>query len=294
MNLIKPKNLVAGDTIGIIAPAGVCEYEEILKAETFFKNSGYKVKFGKHVFDSDRYFAGSDKLRADDFNAAFEDNEIDAIVCARGGYGSLRLLDYIDFELIKNNPKIFCGYSDITILSLMILKKSGLITFSGPMAQSDFNTSQPEIFTEKSFFKVLSGREETYYSKEVINFGEAKGIIWGGNLSSIVSLCGLDFIPQTDFIFFTEDLNEPVYKIDKMLTQLKNIPDFRKHIKGIAFGEFLSIDNQEWLSQLFKEFALSLDVPAYSGFDISHSDKKQTIPIGATGYLDGNLTFKYP
>jgi len=289
MNLIKPENLKSGDTIAIIAPAGEVEYEEVMKSKKYFESLGYKVILGKHLFEQNRYFAGDDNLRVEDLHNAFLNSEVKAIICARGGYGCLRLLKYIDFELIKNNPKIFCGYSDITVLSLMFLKHSGLITYSAPMAQSDFNTECPEHLTEKSFFNVLRGNREEYCSKEVIKFGEAKGIIWGGNLSSIVSLCGIDFIPDEDFIFFLEDINEPAYKIDKMLTQLCNIKQFRKYIKGIAFGEFSGCDNEVWLKEIFTETAELLGVPAYSGFKFSHELLKQTVPIGAMGLLDGNL-----
>ncbi|MBR6099105.1 LD-carboxypeptidase [bacterium] len=290
MNLIKPKNLKLADTIAIIAPAGEVQYDEIMKAKSFFENLGYKIILGKHLFDAERYLAGSDEERVEDLHNAFLNKDVNAILCARGGYGCLRLLKYIDFDLIRNNPKIFCGYSDITVLSLMLLKRSGLITFSGPMAQSDFNNEVPEISTQKSFFNVLKGCSEEYPSTEVVKFGEAEGIVWGGNLSSIVSLCGIDFIPEEDFIFFTEDVNEPAYKIDKMLTQLCNMKQFRQHVKGIAFGEFTDCDNEVWLREIFKETAELLDVPAYSGFKFSHSSKKQTVPVGIKGYLDGNLT----
>lgn len=291
MNLIKPDNLKLGDTIAIIAPAGEVQYDEIMKSKSYFENAGYKIILGEHLFEADRYMAGSDEKRVEDLHNAFLNKDVNAILCARGGYGSLRLLKHIDFSIIKNNPKIFCGYSDITILSLMFLKHSGLITYSAPMAQSDFNTEVPDIFTQKSFFNVLKGNSEEYYSTGAVKLGTAEGIIWGGNLSSIVSLCGIDFIPDEDFILFTEDVNEPAYKIDKMLTQLVNIKDFRKHIKGIAFGEFTGCDNEVWLNEIFKEIAEQLNVPAYSGFKISHNDKKQTVPIGIKGFLDGNLTF---
>ena len=290
MKLIKPENLKSGDTIAIIAPAGAVQYEEIMRAKDYFENLGYKIIFGEHLFETDRYFAGNDKKRAEDLHNAFLNKEVNAILCARGGYGCLRLLKYIDFDIIKNNPKIFCGYSDITVLSLMFLKHAGLITYSGPMAQSDYNTECPEPLTEKSFFNVLRGNSEEYSSTEVIKSGKTEGIIWGGNLSSIVSLCGIDFIPDEDFILFLEDVNEPAYNIDKMLTQLCNIKEFRTRIKGIAFGEFAGCDNEVWLKEIFEETAELLDVPAYSGFKFSHNALKQTIPIGLKGVLDGNLT----
>ena len=291
MNLIKPPFLKEDDTIAIIAPAGEVCYDEIIKAQVFFERHNFRVRFGKNLFKSCRYMAGTDEERAEDLHEAFVDKSVNAIVCARGGYGSIRLIKHIDFDIIRRNPKIFCGYSDITALSLMMAKHSDLITFSGPMAQSDFNDVTD--FTAKSFFNVLSGGEEEYLSTVTYRTGQAQGIIWGGNLSTIVSLCGIDFIPDEAFIFIAEDLNEPAYKIDKMLNQLINMKDFRKHCKGIAFGEFLDCGDENWLCEIFSETAQILEVPAFGGFKFTHAADKQTIPIGAQGYLqDGLLSYK--
>lgn len=289
MNLIKPACLKEGDTIAIIAPAGAVDEEKILKASEYFKGLGYNVKPGKNLFKYFRCMSGTDEERVNDLHEAFADEDVNAIICARGGYGSIRLFNLIDFNLITNNPKIFCGYSDITALSLMIAKNSGLITFSGPMAQSDF--CGVTEFTETSFFNVLTGGNEKYFSTDMYKEGAAEGIIWGGNLSTIVSLCGTDFLPEEDFIFFTEDLNEPLYKIDKMLNQLINIEQFRKNIKGIAYGEFL--DTEDGINELLKETAEKLNVPAYGGFKFTHAEDKQTVPIGIKGCLqDGVLSYK--
>lgn len=192
MNLIKPKYLECGDTIAIIAPAGSVDPKKIQTAVKYFESKGYKVDIGKNIFNQNRYFAGTDDERLADLHNAFLTPEIKAIICARGGYGSIRLLDKIDYSIIKNNPKIFCGYSDITALSLMFLKKASLITYSGAMAQGDFGTKNRNMLTENSFWNVLSGNKETYKSTKKLLKGEASGITWGGNLSTIVSLCGIN------------------------------------------------------------------------------------------------------
>lgn len=291
MNLIKPPYLNEGDTVAIIAPAGVVEYDEIIKAQAYLERRNLRVILGKNIFKSYRYMAGTDEERVDDLHEAFLNPDIKAIICARGGYGAIRLLKLIDFDIIRRNPKIFCGYSDITALSLMFAKHSDLITFSGPMAQSDFNDVTE--FTANSFFNVLSGGFEEYMSTETYRSGNTEGIIWGGNLSTIVSLCGIDFIPEEDFIFFTEDLNEAPYRIDKMLTQLVNIKEFRKHCKGIVFGEFLDCGDENWVTDILLETANILEVPAYGGFKFTHAADKQTVPIGAYGILqDGILSYK--
>ena len=152
MNLIKPKNLKIGDTIAIIAPSGEVNIEKINSAVKYFESKGYNVKLGNNLTKCKNYLAGSDTERAEDLNNAFLDEEVNAIICARGGYGAIRLLDKINYDVIKNNPKIFCGYSDITALSAIILKNTGLINFSGPMAQSDFS-NDINTFTENKFFE---------------------------------------------------------------------------------------------------------------------------------------------
>lgn len=289
MNLLKPRPLSCGDLIEIIATSGPVEFEPVMAAKYYFEKKGYRVKLAEHLFDVERYLAGDDASRVEDLHNAFLDENVKAIVCARGGYGAIRLIKLIDFELIKNNPKIFCGYSDVTALSAMFLKHSGLITYSSPMAVSDFASELPNSLTEESFFNVLSGQRDFYMSEDTYLPGRAEGITFGGNLATLVSLCGIDFIPDEGFIFFAEDVNEPVYKIDKMFNQLINIKKFRENIRGIAFGKFTGVDDDEWLREVLSETSKVLAVPAYGGFKFSHEEEKQTLPYGAYSVLDGEL-----
>lgn len=293
MNLIKPNKLQIGDTIGIIAPAGEVNIEKIHKAKKYLESIGYKVKLGSNIDKTNNYLAGSDDERAYDMNNAFADPEIKAIICARGGYGSIRLLDKIDYKVIKNNPKIFCGYSDITALSALILKTTGLITFSGAMAQSDFASEKLNNFTSTCFFNALCGKEIILNPQNPVVYsnGNTNGLLFGGNLSTLTSLCGIDFIPDKDFIFFAEDLNEPVYKIDRYFTQLLNIKDFKQHIKAVILGDFLDIDNNKYFDDLFESLAKELNIPIISGYPISHSPQKATVPYGAPATLE-NCTLK--
>ena len=156
------------------------------------------------------------------------------------------------------------------------------------MIKGDFGKIKKDKYTMNSFFSALENNHIELKAPKVIKKGKASGIIWGGNLASITSLCGTDFIPDNDLILFTEDLNEPIYKIDKMLTQLINIKEFRKNLKGIAFGEFIGIDNTDQLEYLFSELANKLDIPIISGLKISHNSTKDTIPIGKTCILNNN------
>lgn len=289
MSYILPKPLKIGDTIGVIAPSGpICEKNAIYRAKDFLEQMGYHVIFSKHLFEQDRYLSSSDKNRLEDIHWAFSSPEIDTIICARGGYGALRLIKDIDYELIKTNPKNFCGYSDITVLSAMFLKNADLITYSSPMIKDDFGAKEQDCYTIDSFFKAIKHESQTLNGERVHKTGKSEGRLWGGNLASIVSLAGTDFIPNDDIIFFAEDLNEPVYKIDKMFTQLMNIKEFRSNIKGMALGEFLDSGYPEQLMTLFDSIATELNIPITSGFKISHNKTKATIPYGAKGVLENN------
>ena len=273
------------DTIGIIALAGKCEPELINLAVLNIENLGFKVKLSKNIFSKNNYLAGSDDEKLDELYSFFKDPEIKLILNARGGYGSIRLINKIDYEIIKQNPKPFCGFSDITALLLMFYKKCGLITYHGPMACSDFGVKTLSEYTKNNFFNTINNNSLEFIGTKIYKEGSAEGILWGGNLATVVSLCGQDFIPDEDFIFFTEDLNEPVYKIDKMFTQLFNIEKFNKHCKAIVLGDFLDVDNNEWLKDLFKTFTQ----PTVAGFKITHSNDKITLPIGKKAKLENNV-----
>lgn len=288
--------LQKGDTIGIIALAGDCEKNKIDSAVLELQKLGYKVKLSKNIYTSDKYLAGPDEDKLAELHKFFEDPEIKLIMNFRGGYGAIRLINKIDYELIKLNYKPFVGYSDITALLLMIYKKTGKITYHGPMGINYANTSFScgggcpkdgrglfESFSHNSLTDALSGKKMILEGKKIYKQGDAKGIIWGGNLATVVSLCGLDFIPDEDFIFFAEEINEPVYKIDRMFTQLFNIEKFRGKCKGVVLGDFLEVDNQEWLEEFFG----TLPVPAVGGFKITHKEEMVTIPIGRYSELCG-------
>ena len=237
MKITVPQKLKQGDTIGIIAPAGVITDKNALeRGISYLKNLGFNIKLSDFVYERDRYLAGSDDIRAAQINNFFADDSVDAIICARGGYGSIRILDKIDYSLIKKNPKIFAGFSDITALQLMIYKKTGLVTYSAPMICSDFGQECVNDYTMLNFFNiVMKNFSQKFDGYSIQDNKKVEGILWGGNLSSLVSLCGLDFLPKQSFIFFIEDLNEPVYKIDRMLQQLLNIKDFRHLVTYALF-----------------------------------------------------------
>ncbi len=290
-NLIKPQKLKKGDTIEIIAPAGIVSEDRINNSVKYFEQLGFRVKLGKNIYKRDRYFAGTDEERLSDLISAFEDDEVNAILCARGGYGCIRLISKIDYNVIKNNSKIFCGYSDITALSLMFLKKAELITFSSPMPKSDFQPEDLDKITQESFFKTLENNETEISAPDlkIYKQGSAQGIMWGGNLATVVSLCGLDFIPDDKFIFFAEDVNEPVYKIDKYFNQLFNIEKFKNNVQAVILGDFIDCEETEKLEKLFYELGKTHNIPIYGGYQISHGKTKITVPIGGEAKLESGI-----
>ena len=275
-------------TIGIIALSGVIDKEKLNFAINNLKSLGYNVKLSKNIFDTNRYLAGNDNNKIKELEEFFSNPEIDIIMAARGGYGAIRLIDKIDYNILKNHPKIFTGFSDVTALLLMIYRKTGMVTYHGLMATPDFGFDcEIDEFSFRQFQAAINDEELNLEGNKIYRDGAAEGIIWGGNLATLVSLCGTDFIPNEDFIFFAEDLNEPVYKIDKMFTQLFNIKEFKKYCKGIVLGDFLDCGNEKWLEEFFVEFSEIHQIPIVGGFKITHNRKKITIPIGKKAILSG-------
>ncbi len=288
MDLIYPEHLKKGDTIGILCVSGkIDDYSKLNRAKEFIESKGYNVKISYLPEKQNGYLCADDETRASELNRFFADKTIKAIIAARGGYGSIRIIDKIDYKTIKDNPKFFGGYSDITALSLMIYKNTGLVTYNSPMAYSDFG-NQISDYTEKSFFDVIENglTELRLENSRVYKSENASGVLWGGNLSTIQSLCGIDFIPDDDFIFIAEDINEPVYKIDKMFAQLFNISKFKTNCKAIVLGYFSNIDNNEILDKLFKEIANKYEIPVVKGLKFGHERDFLTFPIGVNAILN--------
>ncbi|OGH95836.1 MAG: hypothetical protein A2039_08960 [Candidatus Melainabacteria bacterium GWA2_34_9] len=291
---ILPEKLKKGDTIGIISPAGAVKDQNLWNTTIeYFENKGYKIKIATHANDKNTYLAGKDETRLSDLIDFFKDEEIKAIICSRGGYGTFRLLEKIDWEIIKQNPKIFVGYSDITALLNNFVEKSGMIAFHGPLALSDFGVEQINKYTEESFWRILEGKAEIPYSfQNPLNYkcilpGKTQGVLMGGNLAVLCGLLGTPYFPDlSGKILLLEDVGEPLYKIDRMLMQLKLAGVFEK-VSGILFGEFTAIIEAETPDvnkltpvDIIKELAKELNIPIGYGFTASHSSHKATLPLG--------------
>lgn len=293
-SIIKPRGLKKGDTIGIISPAGaVRDVAQFENAVNYFQLKGYNVKISEHSRAQKRYLAGSDSERLYDLETFFYDEEVDAIICSRGGYGTVRILDKLDFDLIRLNPKIFVGYSDITSLLVNFVEQSGVVTFHGPLALSDFGSKNIDEFTERNFFSILegnfAGKFENSRSYTPVCKGKAEGTLVGGNLAVLASLCGTPYFPDLKGkILFLEDVSEPLYKIDRMFSQLR-LAGVLTGVKGIILGDFTGLDEDtSVLADLAVESFSALDVPVGLGFAIGHERQKLTLPLGVKYSFDAD------
>lgn len=276
--------LQKGDSIYVISSAGpVKDAESLFRAVDYIKSKGFNVILGKHIFAQDGYLAGSDELRLEDLHSAFK-SDAKAILCARGGYGTARLLDKIDYDLISQNPKVFLGHSDITAL----LNNLPCPCFHSPMAVGDFG-GEIDAITQKNFFEVIQGVTAPYlYAAksdfQTINEGAVTASLCGGNLSVLVSLLGTRYFPDySEKILLLEDLNEEPYKLDRMLTQLRLAGVFDK-VCGVVFAGFGDIQ----VSVDFLRSFLPESVPAIYGFFAAHDKSKYTLPFGVRYNFDAN------
>ncbi len=301
---IKPPRLNHGDTIGIVAPASApIDAKAIDRSVKVLQSLGFKVKLGKHLRKKQGFLAGSDEERLGDLMSMFRDPEVKAILCVRGGYGTARLLPLLDYEVIRANPKIFVGYSDITSLHCAFLKKANLVTFHGPMLHSDFCKKDMPDFTLQSFLNTLTQPYaagsicKTYHGKiSVLRRGKASGRLLGGNISLLCTTLGTPYQPSfKKKILFLEDLDEAPYRFDRMLTHLLNAGVLQQ-VAGVAVGLNRNcIDpqakkrKQYWqtVEDVLKERLAPLKVPVVAGLPFGHVPLNATLPMGVQAELDG-------
>jgi len=301
---IYPKKLEKGDTIALVAPSSpVKETEKIEKGAEYLESLGYKVKISKGCYLSYDYLAGSDEERAKYVNEAFADKSVDAIMCVRGGYGSPRILDRLDYDLIAKNPKIFCGFSDITAMHCAIWRKTGLVTFHTPMTATCMADGfDPDA--AKSFFGLLTSEGPLGEYKnpdgsalKTICGGKASGIFIGGNVTLCGSVCGTGYgIDWTDKILFFEDVGENVYRIDRTLNTMRLCGAFEK-CAGVVFGAFTGYEKKDdgmTIEQVIRDLIAPYGKPVLTGASSGHIAKNMSFPIGVRAEIDadaGKLTF---
>ena len=301
---IKPQRLSPGETIGIVAPASAPpDPKAIDRSVAVLEALGFKVKLAPNARKRRGFLAGSDRERAADLMNMFQDARVKAILCVRGGYGTARLLSLLDFPTIARNPKIFVGYSDITSLHCALLAKVNLVSFHGPMLNSEFVKKDLPDFTLQSFSRTLmrasapGGICQGYKTKTVsiLRRGTAAGRLIGGNLSLLCTTLGTPYQPSfKDKILFLEDLDEPPYRFDRMLTHLLNA-GLLQQVAGVAVGlnknckdpkARTATEYRQTLEDVLRERLLPLKVPVVAGLPFGHVRHNATLPIGVQATLD--------
>lgn len=284
--IIIPRRLREGESIGVIAPAGPVTPLELQPSIEFLESSGHPIIPAPHIYRQQDYLAGEDHLRLEDFHAMFLNEKVKAIICVRGGYGSMRLLNDIDFDMIQEHPKIIVGYSDITALLLGLYQKTGLITFHGPVIREISKNNHKNL---ENLIKVIrSGDQPDFDLQEAkaLKSGNAIGTLIGGNLSLICHLVGTPYLPSMKgALLFIEDCEEPIYRIDRMLNHLK-LSGLLKEISGLIGGHFKDCGDQKAIDQLILEVVSDLNIPVVSGMSFGHGTVNTTLPIGCKAELD--------
>lgn len=310
MNIIKPRKLEKGQTIGVIAPSS--PPREAIQIDQWLariEELGFHIKAGQHLYDRHGYLAGRDADRAADVNRMFVDETVDAIICLRSGYGSARTLPYLDYELIRRNPKIIIGFSDLTALINTIHTQTGLVTFHGPEAEDELILKPyalPEFtkvvmagqanITLGDLPSALTTSVEGQSPKQLVRYvpGRARGQLLGGNLNTLIGLLGTPYEP--DFrgkLLFLETYGRDTYFLDTCLHHLW-LAGKLQQVAGVVFGQFEEIEEIGFtLHEVLAERFISLNIPALYGLMIGHMDEQATIPIGCEAELDmeaGTLT----
>lgn len=300
----KPAALKPGDTIRLVAPSSPPKDRSSLEtAISALETLGYNVKYSDAIFGRTGYLAGEDEERARDFQEAYTDEEAAAVLCVRGGYGATRILDLIDWDVIKQ-PKVFMGFSDITALSCALWKHGEFPSFSGPVLMSDLAGTRPDDVSWGHALSLLSGeRKNGQLICEPFNLsypialsgGESYGRLMGGNLSLLCSLLGTKWFPNfTRSILFLEDVGEGPYRIDRYLTQLINA-GVMEQVAGIVLGDFRYSDAHrkndtqqglQTMEEVFQDRLGDLGIPVLMNVPFGHIKPKLTIPFGALVILD--------
>jgi muramoyltetrapeptide carboxypeptidase len=301
VEIIKAEKLKPGDAIGIISPSSpISDRRKLDDGVSYFESKGYRVKVGKNVLKEWGYLAGTDEERVEDIHNMFLDDDVKLVICLRGGYGASRLLDSIDYGIIKEHPKIFCGYSDITVLQNAIFNKTGLVTFAGPMAGVDFYKDVSQ-FTADNFWRTVTSSEHVRTNfpagegLKSFSGGIAEGRLIGGNLSLFTSLIGTEYLPEAeDKILMLEEVEEAPYRIDRMLNQLR-LCGYTDRINGVIFANFTDCIESDTLRKsltlnevLADYFLKNLNVPVLYNLNHGHIKNNLTLPIGVMVKINGN------
>jgi len=294
-SLLIPPPIKAGDTIGVVSASGPVLRESLEQGLRYLERAGFHIKLGRHIFERNDFLAGTDEQRSRDLNSMLEDSHTRAIIFARGGYGSMRILESLNCDAIIADPKIMIGMSDITALQLSLFRRCKLVTFAGPMVAAQIADGLDDISSEcllKCLMEPIDHRNlwpDNCLNIRIIQQGEASGVLIGGCLSLVTALLGTDHLP--DFrgkILFLEDVNEPLYRLDRMMMQMK-LSGHLEELSGLILGHFAGPDQpdpSEGLDALVMNLVLPKSLPIVSGFPHGHRLPNLALPVGVPVRLD--------
>ncbi len=293
---ITPESIFPGSKLTAVSPAGPVSREEVESGVSALRNLGFEVVPAMHALDSTEYLAGSDADRADDLAAAFADPGTAGVICTRGGYGTMRLLPLLDWKTFADHPKSFTGFSDISALQLALWQRCGLVSFSGPQLARGFGRGLDE-FSNLQWLHAVQGEawgkplpmpDETELAP--VHAGKAEGPLLGGNLAVLAALCGTEWTPDfSGAVVILEEIDEPPYRIDRMLTQLLMSGAFRG-VRGILLGRFDQHEKGKQLDRTGSAVAVLREalssIPLASGAAYGHAGPTWTLPLGAWATLN--------
>ncbi len=300
---IKPPALAKGDVIGLVAPASPLAQEQIRTAVEQIRRRGFKVKVADEGVRRRGYLAGTDEARAEAFNGLIRDPDVKAIFCLRGGYGSPRILDKLDYDALRRNPKAIVGYSDITAILISVQTRAGVVSFHGPMGKEWSTARGITPFSEKYFWDLLMTTESPLFlnwggerlngmkAPVTIVKGQAEGMLTGGNLSVVCATLGTQYEVETrGKIFFLEEVGEKVFRIDRLLNQLRLAGKLRE-VRGVLLGVFAGCEGRDpegdlSLSEVFGDYFEPLGVPVLHDFPSGHIPDQALLPFGVMVRLD--------
>lgn len=299
----KPSRLKAGDVVGLVSPASAPpDPAQIDKAVATLTAMGFQPKLGPHARDRYGYLAGTDKDRAADVNAMFADKDVKAIFAVRGGWGCARILPHLDWTVIRANPKLLIGYSDITALHMAFAKRAGFTTLHAPVGTSPWNPSSFDSFKRVAMdagtptfvnpFPDSALPDAPSYPTQTIRGGKARGRLWGGNLTVLTAMVGTSWLPSfKGAVLFLEDVEEAEYRVDRMLTQLAQA-GILSEVAGVVFGQCTGCEGKSLtgftLTEVLEQHLKPLNVPVYTGAWFGHITDQFTLPEGGLVELDAD------
>lgn len=292
-----PPRLRPGDTIGITAPASPFDREQFYLGVGLLETAGFKVLVPKNLFLKNGYLAGTDSQRAELFMDLFTDPVVKAVLCARGGFGSMRILPLIDYDCIREKPKIVVGFSDVTALLAALYGRCGLVTFHGPVVAGLPGVDAQSLAALLSAIAGPAAVDISAPHGETVCPGSGTGPVLAGNLTTLCHLIGTPYMPTTQgHLLLLEDRGEAPYRVDRMLSQLR-LAGYLETIAGLAFGSFDDCGQPDELSRIVADHFTDNRFPVLTGLDVGHGKRNLTIPIGITATLDADrrrLTYHRP